>query len=86
MRNTKLILLLLAALLIGMCAGFYINSAIIRAAFAPITSPGQHTSQHHRPPSKRLDLTLSSVRKSSPPCKLLPHGRNPREAAPCSTS
>ena len=31
MRNTKLILLLLAALLIGMCAGFYINSAIIRA-------------------------------------------------------
>ena len=31
MRKTKLILLLLAALLLGVCLGFFGNTAIIRA-------------------------------------------------------
>ena len=58
MRNTKLILLLLAALLIGMCAGFYINSAIIRARIRAYNQIPANIPQHVTDRlSKRLDLT-----------------------------
>lgn len=46
MRKTKLILLLLAALLVGVCIGFYGNSAIIRARIQRFSRIPDNLPQH----------------------------------------
>lgn len=46
MRKTKLTLLLLAALLVGVCLGFYGNSAIIRARIQRFSQIPDNMPQH----------------------------------------
>lgn len=46
MRTTKLILLLLTALLIGVCIGFFTNSAIIKARVRQYQEIPAHLSEH----------------------------------------
>lgn len=58
MPKTKLTLLLLAALLLGACLGFYINDAIIRARIRSYSQMPENMPQHITGLlTKRLDLT-----------------------------
>jgi len=58
MRTTKLILLLLTALLIGVCMGFFTNSAIIKARVRRYREIPTHLSEHiMERMTARLDLT-----------------------------
>ncbi len=58
MRTTKLILLLLTALLIGVCIGFFTNSAIIKARVRRYREIPAHLSEHiMERMTARLDLT-----------------------------
>ena len=58
MPKTKLTLLLLAALLLGACLGFYINDAIIRARIRSYSQIPENMPQHITGLlTKRLDLT-----------------------------
>lgn len=60
MRKTKLTLLLFAALLIGICVGFYANSAIIRARIRAYNQIPANMPQHVTDRlTQRLDLTPS---------------------------
>lgn len=58
MPKTKLTLLLLAALLLGACLGFFINDAIIRARIRAYAQMPENMPQHVTDVlAKRLDIT-----------------------------
>ena len=64
MRKTKLILLLLAALLVGVCLGFFGNSAIIRARIARFSQIPHNMPQHIADKlTERLDLDAAQREK-----------------------
>ena len=57
MRTTKLILLLLTALLVGVCIGFFTNSAIIKARVRRYQEIPAHLSEHIMEKMTGGDLT-----------------------------
>lgn len=64
MRKTKLTLLLLAALLTGVCLGFFGNSAIIRARIARFSQIPHNMPQHITDKlTDRLDLDAAQQEK-----------------------
>lgn len=64
MRKTKLTLLLLAALLVGVCIGFYGNSAIIRARIQRFSQIPDNMPQHITGKlTERLDLDAAQQEK-----------------------
>ena len=64
MRKTKLTLLLLAALLVGVCIGFYGNSAIIRARIQRFSQIPANMPQHITGKlAERLDLDAAQREK-----------------------
>lgn len=64
MRKTKLTLLLLAALLVGVCIGFYGNSAIIRARIQRFSQIPDNLPQHITGKlTERLELDAAQQEK-----------------------